>query len=92
MKLTKKDCDNLIDTLVEWKECVGVKEMDDSDAGLDDDRYEDLIKRLRKYTYSPEPETVICGADCDCENETFEDFAISRLSEKDIINWSKNND
>ena len=89
MKLTKKDCDNLIDTLVEWKECVGVKEMDDSDAGLDDDRYEDLIKRLKKHADSPE--TVICGADCDCENETFEDFAISRLNEKDIINWSKNN-
>ena len=50
MKLSKKDCDNLIDTLVEWKECVGVKEMDDSDAGLDDDRYEDLIKRLKKHT------------------------------------------
>ena len=26
------------------------------------------------------------------ELETFEDFAISRLSEKDIINWSKNNE
>ena len=92
MKLTKKDCDNLIDTLIEWKQCVGVKEMDTNDAGLDDDRYEDLIKRLKKHAYSPEPETVICGQDCDCENETFEDFAISRLSEKDIINWSKNNE
>ena len=92
MKLSKKDCDNLIDTLVEWKECVGVKEMDEDDAGLDDDRYEDLIKRLKKHAYSPEPETQICGVDCDCEKETFEDFAISRLSEKDIINWSKNNE
>ena len=81
MKLSKKDCDNLIDTLVEWKECVGVKEMDDSDAGLDDDRYEDLIERLKKHAYSPEVEL-----------ETFEDFAISQLSEKDIINWSKNNE
>jgi len=90
MKLTKKDCDNLIDTLIEWKECVGVKEMDDSDAGLDDDRYEDLIKRLKKHADSRE--TQICGQDCDCEIETFEDFAISRLSEKDIINWSKNNE
>ena len=81
MKLSKKDCDNLIDTLVEWKECVGVKEMDDSDAGLDDDRYEDLIKRLKKHAYSPEVEL-----------ETFEEFAIRQLSEKDIINWSKNNE
>ena len=81
MKLSKKDCDNLIDTLIEWKECVGVKEMDDSDAGLDDDRYEDLIKRLKKHAYSPEVEL-----------ETFEEFAIRQLSEKDIINWSKNNE
>ena len=50
MKLSKKDCDNLIDTLIEWKQCVGVKEMDTNDAGLDDDRYEDLIKRLKKHT------------------------------------------
>ena len=80
MKLTKKDCDNLIDTLVEWKECVGVKEMDDSDAGLDDDRYEDLIKRLTEHAHSPEVEL-----------ETFEDFAIGLLSEKDIVSWRKNN-
>ena len=81
MKLSKKDCDNLIDTLIEWKQCVGVKEMDDSDAGLDDDRYEDLIKRLKKHAYSPKVEL-----------ETFEEFAVRQLSEKDIINWSKNNE
>ena len=81
MKLSKKDCDNLIDTLVEWKQCVGVKEMDTNDAGLDDDRYEDLIKRLKKHAYSPEVEL-----------ETFEEFAIRQLSEKDIVNWSKNNE
>ena len=81
MKLSKKDCDNLIDTLVEWKQCVGVKEMDTNDAGLDDDRYEDLIKRLKKHAYSTEVEL-----------ETFEEFAVRQLSEKDIINWSKNNE
>ena len=90
MKLTKKDCDNLIDTLIEWKQCVGVKEMDTNDAGLDDDRYEDILGRLKKHADSRE--TQICGVDCDCENETFEDFAISLLSEKDIINWSKKNE
>ena len=58
MKLNKKDCDNLIDTLVEWKECVGCKEMDNSDAGLDDDRYEDLMKRLTEHAYSPEVSIV----------------------------------
>ena len=46
MRLSKREADNLIDTLVEWKECVGVKEMDEDDAGLDDDRYEDLMTRL----------------------------------------------
>ena len=79
MKLSKKDCDNLIDTLIEWKQCVGVKEMDDCDAGLDDDRYQDLIKRLKQHT------------DSDCEIETFADFAIGLLSEKDIANWKTNN-
>jgi len=44
------------------------------------------------YNVKWESETQICGVDCDCENETLEDFAISRLSEKDIINWSKKNE
>jgi len=46
MKLSKKDCENLIDALAEWQECVGCKEMDETDAGLDGDRYEDLMTRL----------------------------------------------
>ena len=46
MKLSKRDCDNLIDALTEWQECVGCKEMDENDVGLDGDRYEDLMTRL----------------------------------------------
>ena len=46
MKLSKQDCENLIDALAEWQECVGCKEMDETDAGLDGDRYEDLMTRL----------------------------------------------
>jgi hypothetical protein len=46
VKLTDKDKLNLIDALKEWKECVGPKEMDEQDAGLDDDRYVDIMARL----------------------------------------------
>ena len=46
MKLSEKDKVNLIDALKEWKECVGPKEMDEQDAGLDDDRFIDIMARL----------------------------------------------
>tara|TARA_R110002110_G_scaffold188135_1_gene395945 strand:- start:338 stop:772 length:435 start_codon:yes stop_codon:yes gene_type:complete len=46
MKLSEKDKVNLIDALKEWKECIGPKEMDEQDAGLDDDRYIDMMARL----------------------------------------------
>ena len=90
MKLSKRDCKNLIDALMEYDEQICPKEMADDEVGLNAERFDNLMKRLTEHAYSPE--TVICGADCDCENETFEDFAISLLSEKDIINWSKKND
>ena len=46
MILSEKDKLNLIDALAEWEECVGSKEMDEDDAGLDDDRYVDMMTRL----------------------------------------------
>jgi len=92
MKLSKREAENLLDALSEYDEQICPKELADDEVGLNAERFENLMKRLTRYVYSPEPETIICGADCDCENETFEDFAISRLSEKDIINWSKNNE
>ena len=90
MKLSKSEAENLLDALSEYDEQICPKELADAEVGLNAERFENLMKRLTRYVY--EPETQICGVDCDCENETFEDFAISRLSEKDIINWSKNNE
>lgn len=46
MILSSKDKLNLIDTLIEWEACVGCKEMDEDDVGLDDDRFGDLMRRL----------------------------------------------
>jgi hypothetical protein len=90
MKLSKRDCQNLIDALMEYDDQICPKELADDEVGLNAERLDNLMKRLIDYAHSRE--TQICGQDCDCENETFEDFAISRLSEKDIINWSKNNE
>ena len=81
MKLSKRDCKNLIDALMEYDEQICPKEMADDEVGLNAERFENLMKRLTEHAYSPEVEL-----------ETFEDFAISQLSEKDIINWSKNNE
>jgi hypothetical protein len=46
MILTESDKLNLVDTLKEWEECVGFKEMDEADVGLDHDRYVNLMRRL----------------------------------------------
>jgi len=81
MKLSKRDCKNLIDALMEYDEQVCPKELADDEVGLNAERFDDLFKRLTKHAYSPEVEL-----------ETFEEFAIRQLSEKDIINWSKNNE
>jgi hypothetical protein len=46
MILSEKDKLNLIDALNEWEQCVGCKEMSEQDAGLDDDRFIDMMTRL----------------------------------------------
>ena len=46
MQLTQADCENLIDALQEWNDSVGPKVLDDGEAGLDSDRFEDLMGRL----------------------------------------------
>ena len=46
VKLTQKDCENLIDALKEWADVVGPKELNDNEVGLDHNRLEDLIGRL----------------------------------------------
>ena len=46
MILNDKDKQNLIDALKEWEECVGCKELGETDVGLDHDRYVNLMRRL----------------------------------------------
>ena len=53
MKLTREDTLNLIDTLLEWEKHpdLGPKEMGEDDAGLDSERYTDLMQRLIDDTW-----------------------------------------
>ena len=83
MKLSKSEAENLLDALSEYDEQICPKELSDDEVGLNAERFDNLMKRLTRYVYSPE----VKG-----ESETFEEFAIRQLSEKDIIHWSKNNE
>ena len=78
MRLTKREAENLLDALGEWDGQICPKELADDGVGLNAERFDNLMKRLTEHAYSPE----VKG-----ELETFEDFAISCLSEKDIVNW-----
>tara|TARA_R110002167_G_scaffold214588_1_gene419343 strand:- start:328 stop:537 length:210 start_codon:yes stop_codon:yes gene_type:complete len=69
MKLTKQDCENLLDALAEYDDQICPKELADDEVGLNAERLDDLTERLTRHAYSPEPETIICGVDCDCEND-----------------------
>ena len=51
MKLSKQDCDNLIDALMEYDEQCCPKELAGNEVGLNADRFENLIKRLTEYAY-----------------------------------------
>ena len=50
IKLTQNEVDNLLDVLNEWYNCdtLGVKELENNEIGLNDDRYQALIKKLNK--------------------------------------------
>jgi hypothetical protein len=50
IELTQSDGDNLLDVLDEWYNCetLGVKELEENEIGLNDDRYKVLIKKLKK--------------------------------------------
>ena len=69
MKLSKRDCENLLDALMDNDEQICPKELADDEVGLNAKRFDNLIKRLNKHAYSPMHETIICGQDCDCEND-----------------------
>ena len=47
MKLSKRDCDNLIDALMEYDEQICPKELADNEVGLNAERLDDLVKRLK---------------------------------------------
>ena len=55
IKLTQNEVDNLLDVLDEWYNCetLGVKELEENEIGLNDDRYKALIKKLKyDWTYN----------------------------------------
>ena len=52
MKLSKKDCKNLIDALFAYEAFTGCpKELKDDEVGLNAERFDDMIKRLINYGY-----------------------------------------
>ena len=48
MKLSNKEIENLLDALQEWDECVGPKELEDHEVGLNADRYDELKAKLER--------------------------------------------
>ena len=54
MKLSKRDCLNLLDALAEYDDQVCPKELADDEVGLNAERLDDLTERLTKHAYSPE--------------------------------------
>ena len=47
MRLTEQDCENLLDALAEYDEQICPKELADKEVGLNAERLEDLVLRLR---------------------------------------------
>ena len=45
--LTNEECDNLLDALTEWFAMVGPKELDDNEEGLNEERYQALVSKLK---------------------------------------------
>ena len=46
-KMTKQETENLLDALEEWFDVVGPKELEKNETGLNSDRYEKLITKLK---------------------------------------------
>ena len=57
--LSEQDKCNLLDALAEWYEMVGPKEMDEDDSGLDEDRFLDLMCRIKSSLTAPEAQPDI---------------------------------
>jgi hypothetical protein len=65
MKLSKRDCDNLIDALMEYDEQVCPKELADDEVGLNAERFEDIIKRLTEHAYKDDKRAEALPANVD---------------------------
>ena len=50
--ITKQDAANLIDALQEWNDLVQPKELEDGEVGLDDERYQEIMKKLHTILHS----------------------------------------
>jgi hypothetical protein len=53
MKLSKEDCANLLDALAEYDEQICPKELADGEVGLNAERLDDLVKRLKRAEALP---------------------------------------
>jgi hypothetical protein len=51
MKLSKRDCKNLIDALMEYDEQICPKELADDEVGLNAERLDDMMRRLIKVAH-----------------------------------------
>jgi hypothetical protein len=51
MKLSKRDCENLLDALMEYDEQICPKELADDEVGLNAERLDDMMRRLIKVAY-----------------------------------------
>ena len=49
MKLTKNEAQNLLDALKEWNEVCEPKELEDNEVGLNAERYDDLVGKLKVF-------------------------------------------
>ena len=53
MKLSKEDCENLLDALAEYDDQICPKELADGEVGLNAERLDDLVKRLKRAEALP---------------------------------------
>ena len=67
--LSEQDKCDLLDALAEWYEMCGPKEMDEDDSGLDEDRFLDLMCRIKSSLTDPDAQPDIL----DFEWETVDD-------------------
>ena len=56
MELSKRDCENLLDALAEYDEQICPKELADKEVGLNAERLDDLVKRLKRAEALPAKE------------------------------------